>query len=236
MNREGTVVSKQWNVRRGPVKTDHLGKTYRTQSELCAAYKIKSTTLRSRLDRGYTLEQALTGKGVVSNRIPSTDHTGKQFPSKSAMCRAWNVPLVNFETRISQGWSLEEALTGKRAGMKVYKDHLGKEYPTFYALCHAYGISEAQYHFREERGWTLKQILTYNNGKPTYQRRHVVCDHMGNTYGTLREMCDAYGINPKTFYMRKKEYGWSLEDALTTKTNGKYHRDLMWKRQACATV
>ena len=41
-------------------------------------------------------------------------------------------------------------------------------------------------------------------------------DHLGNNYSSIKEMCDAYGLN-RTVFEARIRHGFSLEQALTKK-------------------
>lgn len=42
---------------------------------------------------------------------PCRDHTGREFVSESAMCRAWGLSRTTYRYRLARGMSPEEALT-----------------------------------------------------------------------------------------------------------------------------
>ena len=71
---------------------------------------------------------------------PCKDHQGNEYPSQSAMCRAYEIPTSTNEPRRDKlKWSLENCLTIKpknhqNAGHKC-KDHLGKEFESQAAMC-----------------------------------------------------------------------------------------------------
>lgn len=47
-----------------------------------------------------------------------------------------------------------------------------------------------------------------------------VYDYLGNTYKSIKDMCDFYNVNYRTYSSRLKR-GWTLEEALTGKKEGK---------------
>ena len=61
--------------------------------------------------------------------------------------------------RRKHGWSLEEALTGKKKPDPVI-DHLGNEYKSKTEMCKAYGVRLDVYCQRRKRGWSLEEALT----------------------------------------------------------------------------
>ena len=92
--------------------TDHLGNHYPNIKSMCAHWHIRPETFsRRRTVYGMSLEEALTRPVKHNGGLWCTDHTGEEFRSRTEMCRFWNIDRKLFEYRISQGWSLEDALT-----------------------------------------------------------------------------------------------------------------------------
>ena len=50
-------------------------------------------------------------KANGSHGKPSTDHTGRDFPTFQTMCEAWGVSPGTVRGRLHMGWSLKNALT-----------------------------------------------------------------------------------------------------------------------------
>lgn len=106
------------------------GATYGTMSEAAKAWGLSIWTLRRVLDQGgwrpLTVRDILEAIGRSKKRRaqrrvytePWTDHTGRVFPSFTAMCAAWEMRRDLVKFRIRRGWSIERALTvplhGKR--------------------------------------------------------------------------------------------------------------------------
>ncbi len=118
---------------------DHLGNMYETIDAMCTHYGITTASYRSRLKRGFTVEETLTGKFLSKGKpIACTDHLGNKYPTKKEMCLAYGVDPSTLARRLREGCSLEEALLGKYTTKVV--DHLGNKYPTKKDMCVAYGI------------------------------------------------------------------------------------------------
>lgn len=146
---------------KGPGAWDHLGRHYRNEPEMCAAWGVKYGTYRRRLYRGRGLEEALT---YVKRRRPTVDHTGRRFPTFRAMCDAWEQPEKRVSRRLAKGWSLERALTApplKPWGSAPCTDHTGRQFPSKGAMCKAWGIAQGLVCNRVRcNGWSLKRALT----------------------------------------------------------------------------
>ena len=78
-------------------------------------YGVSLVTLLKLLDKGKTSEEAtylLSQRN--SKRGNYEDHLGVKFSSRAKMFEAYGVNSATFYRRMENGWSLEEALTGKR--------------------------------------------------------------------------------------------------------------------------
>lgn len=47
------------------------------------------------------------------------------------------------------------------------------------------------------------------------RKTRTVKDHLGNSYSSIKAMCDAYGISTSTYYLRMNMKGCSVKEALT---------------------
>lgn len=108
------------------------GVAYSTMSEACRVWGLSVWTLRRSLDQNGW--RPLTAKDIreaigrsrqrqAQRRVymtPWTDHTGRQFPTFTAMCEAWGVRRDLVKHRVNRGWGIEAALTaplyGKQEG------------------------------------------------------------------------------------------------------------------------
>ncbi len=91
---------------------DHLGKRYPNIKSMCAHWGIQPETYtRRRNVYGLTVEEALTRPVKHNGGLRCTDHIGKKYRSRTAMCQRWGIDRKLFEYRISHGWTLEDALT-----------------------------------------------------------------------------------------------------------------------------
>lgn len=142
-----------------------------------------------------------------------TDHLGNEYPSLSAMARAYGLDPDVLKTRLRRGWDPETALTtastSRRTGER--EDHLGNRFRDLKCMATAYGIPPTTVKNRLSRGWDLEKALT---APSRVCNRTAYCDHLGNEYPTRRALTKAYGINETTLQNRLKR-GMSLEDALT---------------------
>lgn len=105
------------------------GKTYNTLQELCKAYDINYSTVRSRLRSGLNLRDAITlktksdSKEIKSSRnrrltvdekvklrLQVVDHKGNKFNSLKEMLKHYKITEQAYRKRYKDGWTLEEIL------------------------------------------------------------------------------------------------------------------------------
>lgn len=104
---------------REPVEyRDYTGRVFSSAKSMAKEYKVSSTTLLRMLDGGKSTEEVthFLSQRVVQTRrgVTCSDHLGNTFPTKSEMLEHWGMSKSTFDGRLRRGWSLEEALIGKR--------------------------------------------------------------------------------------------------------------------------
>lgn len=99
--------------------TDHLGNKYRSLSLMARTYGIKPITLRDRLERGWSVREALTvpvdtsthHKNVNVEGIRVQDHKGVWYNSYYELAKAYGLTISTLYGRLVRlGWSIEKAL------------------------------------------------------------------------------------------------------------------------------
>lgn len=146
--------------------TDHTGQTFRSQAAMCKAWGISPQAYLTRINNGWSLEEALTtpvaSRSAHISERSCTDHKGTEYPSHAAMCKHWGVNYTTYTSRIENGWSVEEALTGNRPDKRnrPTTDHTGQTFPTFTAMCEHWGVTRSVYEGRLKRGYTQEHALT----------------------------------------------------------------------------
>ena len=95
---------------------DHLGNEFKSLSQMLKHWGISLATYYNRTHKeGLSMEEALTKPIAKTYSFQEvTDHLGNSFPTKSEMSAHWGISKSTFDGRLRRGWSLEEALTGKR--------------------------------------------------------------------------------------------------------------------------
>lgn len=205
-----------------PVK-DHLGNEYPSKRAMCGAYGMPLSTYGNRLNRGWTVEQALTvpresNAPKVNHKKIWKDHLGNEYVSVNDMCSRYGISEKVFWSRKRiLKWPLEKILTTPlqtNAGNAIKtKDHLGNEFDSICAMCDHYHVGWSTYRERRKLGWTVEEALSPET-KPVSIERVECEDHLGNRYPSLNAMCRAYGLTRHRYSSRIK-MGWPMERALT---------------------
>ncbi len=154
------------------------------------------TSLSKKYDSPKDIVNAFYNKKLVAPN-------GVGYSSYTKMCEDYGVSYNTFRTRLRNGHTLEEALTGVDWAGGV-DDHNGVHHASVKAMCEAHGVLYASYAWRKKQGCTLEECLT----KPS-----EIVDHLGNTYKSIRAMCREYNITPAMYYARKNK-GYEIEDCL----------------------
>ena len=97
-------------TRRRENTKDYLGQTFPSIKSMCEYHHVDPGLYRSRMNHGWSQEEALTGERYDSPYL-CTDHLGNSFTSITAMCKYYRIPTSVYSSRIKIGWTKEEALT-----------------------------------------------------------------------------------------------------------------------------
>ena len=86
---------------------DHLGRTYKSFSAMCRAWRVGRVTVIKRLERGLSIAEALTRKPWSREHIIN----GHIYSNVDEVCKAYGIARKNMEYRLYElGLSLEEAV------------------------------------------------------------------------------------------------------------------------------
>ena len=136
---------------------DHHGAEFKSFNQMCIHYGTTQRTVKERLSKGWTLEDALTKSNQTNH--PCVDHLGNKFPSRKAMLITYGINASVFKHRKQKGWDLKRILeTPYRVNACV--DHLGNKFPSRTAMCEFYKIPRREFYRRLSDHWSLKDALT----------------------------------------------------------------------------
>lgn len=92
---------------------DHTGRLHISKREMCKFWGVRYTLYCTRRLQGMSLADALlTPDDQFQETNRTTDHEGRIFPSITAMCEFWKIPLNTYRYRVRWlFWDKERALT-----------------------------------------------------------------------------------------------------------------------------
>lgn len=162
---------------------DHKGNKYASINEMCRTYGITKTTLRSRIELGWTLADILENPAKKHNHIRIKDHLGNEYENRQEMLTKYNVYEATFKYRKALGWTLQECLEGKT--IEPVSDHLGNQFNTVTELCIYWNIPESTFYGRtRDLKWPIdKALITIT--KESY-------DTFGKDLTIQSHICDGY--------------------------------------------
>ena len=113
--------------------TDHNGITYESIKDMCDAYGVTPTLYLKRIERGWSVKEALEGKQPYFSR------DGKDYYSQKEVCKAFDI-----------------------VDRKSYRvtDHLGNKYANEAEMCAFYDVKVSTYRSRRRKGMSMKDALT----------------------------------------------------------------------------
>lgn len=112
---ERTLSSSIKEVRKSTSYIDFKGNVFPSVSSLAKEYGVSISVIIRLINKGKTTEELTY---FLSKRLEGAfmyeDHLGNKFPSYSKMAETYGINARLFATRRKRGWTIEEALTGKR--------------------------------------------------------------------------------------------------------------------------
>ena len=82
--------------------------------DACASWGISLRGFRKRLERGFSVRDALSEPKWSHDGSHWVDHEGKEYPSGRALAQAWGLTNSQLEGRLRRGYTMEQALTTPR--------------------------------------------------------------------------------------------------------------------------
>ncbi len=134
--------------------TDHKGKKYESITEMCLAYEISPTLYLKRIERGWSVQEALEGKQPYFSR------DGIDYYSQKEVCEKFGIHPNSFRLKLKKGFTIDEIVD--KVAFKT-EDHLGNKYKNEADMCEAYKIRMSTYRARLRAGLSKKDALTSEN-------------------------------------------------------------------------
>jgi len=195
------------------------GQRYASLDELCTAKNININTVRQRINRGHSIEEA------IDNILHNTSNDS----SIKKLCSINNISYSLVRSRLSRGHSIEDALSMPvYPRKKVVTDHNGKVFPSIKKMCDEYKVQYKMFNKRIERGWSLQEALTIPSHMHIGEYRVAECLKRHNV--TFYHDCTIKTI----FKELHVDVDWN--DFLTALQEDLSERGIEWTKQRIARL
>ncbi|WP_026658621.1 hypothetical protein [Butyrivibrio sp. AC2005] len=130
---------------------DHKGIIYASVKDMCDAYDVSPTLYLKRIERGWSVQEALEG------RQPYFSRDGVDYYSQKEVCKAFGIHPNSFRLKQKNGYSIDEIVD--RVSYRA-EDHLGNRYRNEEVMCAEYGVKVSTYRARIRKGMSKEEALT----------------------------------------------------------------------------
>ncbi len=137
-------------VMRKEISIDHLGNEYGSQKEMCEAYGISQSLFCKRIERDWSVKEALLGKVLITRN-------GKDYFTQKEIAEDFDIHPNTIRKKLAQGYTYDEIID-----KKVYRvsDPWGNRYKTTEDMCKTHGLKVSTYRGRVNNGKTQEEALT----------------------------------------------------------------------------
>ena len=226
--REGVKYTNNGGPRQGGNGWQVDGKRFCSIQHIADHYGVLLYRTRARLQRGWTIEQAIgleprNHKNAIYIEVTVE---GRTFPNIKAAADFYGVNESTARGRLGRlGWTPEEAfgVVEKKVFSKNYKPITvaGVTFETNAAAARFYGLTVNAWFMRLHSGCTPEQAAGL---EPKPKNKHPLAKEtevFGKTYPSLDEACRCLGKKNNILFATVKarlQRGWSIEDAVTIPT------------------
>lgn len=204
---------------------DHLGNIYPSRSAMLKHYNLPTSTFTNRLQRNWTLEQALTtptdGQNPKHNfKKIWTDHLGNEYKSVAEMANHYGITEKIFWSRKRiLNWPLEKILTTPVQDQDAPANAKpvicnGITFKSVNALCKYYNIPRTTYKLRISQGLTPEEAIKVEPKKVKGFVKTKITDPWGKEFPSLAALCREYHVT-KDLVRSRLDLGWTMEQILT---------------------
>ena len=205
------------------------GKEFKSLRALTKAYEYNYDTVRRRLKKGISLEDALSKERI--SRKPTDKKfiapDGKEYGSIKALAKAYGCNYDTVQRRLKKGFSVEDAISKSKllnANKKIVGPD-GKEYDSIKSLSKAYECNYNIVRYRLKQGMSLEDALSKEKIPSGCPGKKIIGPD-GKEYKSIKALAKAYGCNYDIVRVRLKK-GYSLEEALfKEKSPGRYRKKI----------
>ena len=200
------------------------GQSFESIQHVVDHYDAPLYRTKCRLQRGWTIEQALglEPRHHKNKRHKETTVDGRTFVNIKAAIDFYGLNESVVRGRLRSKWTVEEAfeivekVSPHSQSKPVVVD--GKEFESHTHAARFYGVVRGTWHARIRRGYTPEQAAGLS---PKPKKRHYAAKEttaFGRTFDNLDEACRTLGDENGLLFNTVKgrlHRGWSIEDAVT---------------------
>lgn len=155
-NNEG----RSWEVK----EIVYRGKTYKGVSALSREVGVGRNVINSRLDKGWSIEEAVE---TAVGKVRTTQHIvykGKRYTSIKELADSKGIVYNRIRTRLKDGWSVEEAVekgiveSREDRGVKEI-EYEGKRYMGVSNVARAAGVNRSTLMLRLKKGMSIEEAV-----------------------------------------------------------------------------
>ncbi len=199
------------------------GKCYKNRPTLSRAFGVTIHAFRKRLDRGWTMEQALGIEKPPPKKANVQIVAGQTYKTQKDMLAAYSVHKTTFNARRARGWSIEQSLgiaappaEQRHSRLSKWIEVRGRRFDSLAECAKAYGISNQTLSYRLSQGWTPEQAVGVHTHKARRQKTRIVC--AGIRYENYVGLARKFGLPMKKVHRRINDFGWTPEQAVGLET------------------
>jgi hypothetical protein len=151
------------------------GKQFESVAAMCAHYGVERVKTHSRIQRGWTPEQAvgLAAREESPFRPKPVEIKGKKYENLTLAAEAIGVKLATVKARIEHGYSIEDAFLGRlkpRVGVRGKQvEFNGITYTSLAVLGKKFNLTGTLISKRLRSGWSLAQALETVPAPPRFR-------------------------------------------------------------------
>ena len=185
-----------------------------TLRQLCTIFNVNYATVWNRINKGCSLEEAMSNNAKWSNL-----EYGGVRGSLRHICKTLGVNYATVWGRLNRGYTLEEAFSGKRHKPFVSRRFTGRQHTykgvtgNLKYLCREFNFSYAKANQRLRKGFSIEDAFSEIDMRRNPKKRGKVITFKGYT-GTLKDVCNHFGLNFSSVKSKKRLKGISTIDSL----------------------
>ena len=178
-------------------------------------FGVSDRTVYKRLDRGWTLEQALGIEPPPAGNNKSVKVGGVDYPSVNEAARAYGIDAAVVHNRLRRGKSIDEAFSAgplPNHGRSKPITLAGMSFGSVKAAAEHYGVDPYTAQWRIRNGWGPEQAMELTPA-PIHSRPLTFG---GKQYDSIAQLARSYGQDPD-LVRRRLDTGRTVEEALGQK-------------------